>query len=347
MLFSDANYRLTRRGTANSFYAAYVEGGVTRFRSLGTTDKKEAQKRLAEFKAWHSTPAQAEADEISLSHVLHQYRDDVGVESLSQDTSQRTIDRLLAYYDGKRVADINAATNKQFEKDMRAEGLSNSSINRIRNTLRAALKHAVKADLLVTAPFIPTLGEPPALAEWLNRKEAADLLRAVRPARWYYMRLFVLIGLYTGARHEAILSLKWDQVDLEEGTIDFRRRDKKGAVLPQSKKRRPDAPVSDRLIRFLRAAYKKREGDYVIMHRGGPVLSVKKAFASACKRAKLKGVTPHTLKHTCITWMLRGGVPVWQVSGLTATSVATITKVYGKHVQEDLKAAANAPRMPR
>ena len=33
---------------------------------------------------------------------------------------------------------------------------------------------------------------------------------------------------------------------------------------------------------------------------------------------------------------------VWQVSGLTATSVATITKVYGKHVQEDLREAANA-----
>jgi integrase len=230
---------------------------------------------------------------------------------------------------------------------MRAEGLSNSSINRIRNTLRAALKHAVKADLLVIAPFIPALDEPPALADWLNRKLAAQLLRAVKPERWYYTRLFVLIALYTGARHEAILSLKWDQVDLEEGTIDFRRRDKKGAVLPQSKKRRPDAPVSGRLIRFLRAAHNVRKGDYVVMHRGDRLKSIKKAFAAVCKRAKLKGVTPHTLKHTCITWMLRGGVPVWQVSGLTATSVATITKVYGKHVQEDLKAAANAPRTPR
>ena len=41
--------------------------------------------------------------------------------------------------------------------------------------------------------------------------------------------------------------------------------------------------------------------------------------------------------------MLRGGAPVWLVPGLKAT----ITKVYGKHVQEDLKLAANVSRRPR
>jgi integrase len=169
---------------------------------------------------------------------------------------------------------------------------------------------------------------------WLARKEAAQLLRAVRAARWYYMRLFVLIGLYTGARHRAILALTWDRVDLETGRIDFREP---GRV--ETKKRRPNAPVSPCLIRFLRAAYKVRTGDHVIMHRGSPLLSVKSAFAHACQRAGLKGVTIHTMKHTYITWLLRARVPVWQVSGLTATSGATISRVYGHHVPDDLQNA--------
>jgi integrase len=70
--------------------------------------------------------------------------------------------------------------------------------------------------------------------------------------------------------------------------------------------------------------------------------SLKKAFAEACKRAKLKGVTPHTLKHTYITWALRSGVSVWDVAGLTSTSAKTIQEVYGHHAQDQLKKAANA-----
>ena len=82
----------------------------------------------------------------------------------------------------------------------------------------------------------------------------------------------------------------------------------------------------------------------MIVHRGGPLKSVKKAFAEACERAKLEDVTPHTLKHTYITWLLRARAPIWQVAGLTNTSVATISKVYGHHAQDDLKSAANAVR---
>ena len=36
-----------------------------------------------------------------------------------------------------------------------------------------------------------------------------------------YLPLFILIGLYTGRRKEAILSLRWPQVDLGAGRIDF------------------------------------------------------------------------------------------------------------------------------
>jgi integrase len=110
----------------------------------------------------------------------------------------------------------------------------------------------------------------------------------------------------------------------------------------RSARRRPNRPIDDRLRRLLRAAYKVREGDHVIMHRGGPVKSIKKAFAEACKRAKLKGVTPQTLKHTYITWTLRSGVSIWDVAGLASTSAATIQKVYGHHAQDQLRKAANA-----
>lgn len=156
------------------------------------------------------------------------------------------------------------------------------------------------------------------------------------------MNLFIRLGLATGARHEAILSLTWDRVDLETGYIDF---NVPGRVV--TKKRRPHAPTDDRTLRLLKSACRVREGEYVIMHRGGPLKSVKRAFAEACERAELDGVTPHTMKHTYITWLLRAGVSVWDVSNLTATSAETVQKVYGHHAKDDkLKAAANALKPP-
>ena len=94
---------------------------------------------------------------------------------------------------------------------------------------------------------------------WLTTEEALRLYRAVRHWRFRYLNLFVRIGLATGARHEAILSLTWDRVDLETGYIDFRVP---GRVI--TKKRRPHAPTDDRTLRLLRAAARVSNGEHVI-----------------------------------------------------------------------------------
>src|SRR5215211_4895311 len=51
---------------------------------------------------------------------------------------------------------------------------------------------------------------------WLTRKEAAALLRAARqePKVRLHLPLFILMALYTGQRKDALLSLRWVQVDL-------------------------------------------------------------------------------------------------------------------------------------
>ena len=88
--------------------------------------------------------------------------------------------------------------------------------------LRAAINYAHKSGR-ITRPVAVELPERPEPRDrWLTRMEAARLIRAARtPQARLYMPLFILLGLYTGRRKEAILSLRWPQVDLEAGRIDF------------------------------------------------------------------------------------------------------------------------------
>lgn len=55
-------------------------------------------------------------------------------------------------------------------------------------------------------------------------------------------------------------------------------------------------------------------------------------------------VTPHVLKHSCATMLLRDGVDLWDVSGLTSTSTKTLESVYGHHSPEFQKSSAKAFR---
>ena len=77
------------------------------------------------------------------------------------------------------------------------------------------------------------------------------------------------------------------------------------------------------------------------------MLDVKRAFASAVHAAKLEGVTPHTLKHTAITWAIQNGATTWEAAGFFATSQETIEKVYGHHSPSFMESAREAMENPR
>jgi len=72
------------------------------------------------------------------------------------------------------------------------------------------------------------------------------------------------------------------------------------------------------------------------------VKDIKRGFASACRRAGLSDVTPHVLRHTCATWLMQSGVPMWEAAGFLGLSQETLEKVYGHHHPDFLRTAANA-----
>ncbi len=166
------------------------------------------------------------------------------------------------------------------------------------------------------------------------------MLRAAlrEPRVRLYLPLFILIALYTGARKEAILSLRWSQVDLSTGRIDF---NPPGAR--RTNKRRARIPIPSRLLPHLcRARQRGTDIGFVIHENGARLKDVKKGFASACRRAGLKAVSPHTLRHTAATWLMQAGVDMWDAGGYLGTTTETLQRVHAHHHPDHLRDPAEA-----
>lgn len=350
------NFRVVKRrdGKSPFWHVAYYEGGKEVLVSSGETEYARGVKYRDGFaKAYYTDKEKG----TTVAKVLMMYQASHSV--VNDETRDLNVQHFLDYFGTDvLVREINKVSIGGYIKKRQKAGDANSYINRRLSTLKAALKHCAGKEGY-TVPDLPTLSVATTEKEWMRKSQAAKLLRATSLyGRYAYVGMFIRIGLYTAARHRAILNLTWDRVDLETGFIDFRE-----PGVEETKKKRPHTSMSDRLWRlmarykrmvFAKAAAKGRKmPKYVIEHRGDKIGSIKKAFAEAVKRAGLEGegFTPHTLKHTYITWALRGskkvkGLTVFAVAGLTNTSPTTIQKHYGHHAQDALmRAAANQAGM--
>lgn len=173
---------------------------------------------------------------------------------------------------------------------------------------------------------------PPGRGRWLTRHEAGRLLDACDAP---HVRLFVALALHTAARTGAILELTWDRVDVPGRRIDL------GAG--RGKKRRArHLPVNDVLLPILADAKRASTTQWVVEYRGGQVASIKTGFRAACRRAHLRGVTPHIMRHTAVTWMVQAGLPFQKIGHYAAMSADMVEKRYGHASLDYMREAADA-----
>src|SRR5262249_637579 len=255
---------------------------------------------------------------------------------------------LTDFFEGNSVADVTPQTCGRYVEERCRSVVSDSgkvekracSAGTVRRELgvpRAAINYAFKNGRITRPVAVEMPNRPEPRDRWLPRSEAARLLKATKTAQArFYLPLFVLIGIYTGRRKEAILSLRWPQIDLRARTINFEVRGRR-----RTNKRRGIVPIPPRLLPHLkRAARRGVEMGYVLHINGERVKDIKKGFAAACKRASLQGVTPHTLRHTCATWLMQKGTDPWQAAGFLSMSMETLQRVYGHHHPDYQRQAA-------
>ena len=332
------------RGSATKrYFIVWYDRGQRYERSTGTDNRELAHRKFAEFLAEQTRRpgGPSHPDDITVASLLTLYGKEHAPHVADPARIGHCIKALLPYWGALPVSAIKAETCRAYTRDRQ---VSDGTVRRELACLRAAIGYAYREGYLLHAPAVTLPPRPDSRSRWLTREEAVRLLWAARsePKSRLYLPLFILIGLLTAARRDAILTLQWQPntqggyVDLEHGFIDFAPVGRR-----QTKKRRTRIPIPRRLMVMLRLA-RQRTTQYVIEHNGKPVKLIRRSFASACKRAGLSDVVPHTLRHTSITWMVQGGVKLWDVADYAGITIEMISRVYGHHAPDHLHAAREA-----
>lgn len=331
--------RLKFRESRNVYYIYFTDSaGKTAQRSTGTADRKAAEIELARFNVKENSGQLQSSDLIT--DILSSYALEVEDEVAAPERIGFALEPLIEFSAGLRASQIDHAFCKRYRHWRRKPKLlpagkgglkrrevviSDGTIRRELTTLRAAVNrtgHGAGVKFLLP-------DAPPPRAKWLLPKEAAALLWAARDTKARsHLQLFIWIALITGQRKEAILGLRWEQVNLQTGHVDFRN-----AGAKTTNKRRSHIKLKPKLLSQLRRLRAKANSEFVVSWNGERLLDIKKSFREAVIRAGLSPdeVTPHTLRHTRATWLMQQGAPKFEAAGYLGMSEATLEKVYGHH----------------
>lgn len=310
-------------------------------RSTGCTSRAEAEKALGAYIATKGrTGAANEPENVTCGEVLAVYAEEYAPTVAAPERIGYAISALLPFWADLKLTHVKGETCRRYGK---WREVSPGTIRRELGTLQAAMNYAHREGYVTAAPLVTLPKKPEGKLRWLTRDEAARLLwAAYRGHKSKHLARFILIGLYTGTRKDAILRMGFEAntvggwFDLERG-IMYRRGDAERST----NKRRTPAPIPRQLSAHLRR-WKAEGCRWAVEFEGMRIGNVKRSFARIASDAGLSDVTPHTLKHTAITWALQNGASVWDCAGFFATSPETIQKTYGHHSPDYQQSALGA-----
>ena len=218
-----------------------------------------------------------------------------------------------------------------------------STANHLLTTLRRMLNLAVKWGLLEKNPAADQdkFKEGPLRERYLSKEELPKFMKALEEENDRLSVAALRLLLYTGCRREEIMSLKWDNVRLDEERI-YLPKTKNGRSRTVHLNGRAKEVIEDLLTRKDQED-RTRGKEHVFPSRQGAkkpyIYDLRKPFEKACQSAGIENFHIHDLRHTFASMAVSSGADLYAVQRLLGHQDIAMTQRYAHLAADDLKKA--------
>jgi integrase len=327
---------ITKRQNSKNYFSEFVLNGKRYIKSTRTNNKTLASKIDQKYYQEAVEEQALGGNKILLKDALSQYqktkRDNIA--------HNKSIGRIIKWLEDNMSVDIplvkvdtrylQTFVEKRFELGL-MPGTVRANLLVLSGCINLMKKLGYDTDPKLQ---VPTVTVKPTKLRVLSKDEEQRLLNELLPRKGRgsgpskhnrQMELYTLVVMLldSSCRHNEINELKWSQVDLENRVLNiWRKKTSSAAVLP----------ISNRVFDLLVNKERTCEWLFPNINNDGPKVYNRQPFDSACKRAKIEGITIHSLRHTGITRLAQAGLSTAQIQQISGHSDLKSLQIY-QHLQ--------------
>jgi integrase len=246
---------------------------------------------------------------------------------------------LVPFFGQMAISEIGVRDVERYKTRLIQDGKSRKTVNNHLTMLRKCLHTAYDwLEISGVPPKIAWLKCPPPRTDYLSAEECGLLLQHSSGTT----REMILAALRTGMRQGELKGLQWSAIDWLNRSVVVRHSQSdytKSLGTPKSNRER-HIPLDIDLYDVLSA---RRETDgYVFLSSNGEPFNHEKvsaALGQVCRRAGMRKVGWHLLRHTFATQLSMNGTPLNIVQVLLGHSSITTTMRYAHVAPSALRTA--------
>ncbi|WP_190019587.1 tyrosine-type recombinase/integrase [Streptomyces hiroshimensis] len=260
---------------------------------------------------------------------------------------------VLPYWFKWEICDITRMDVQSWIRSLMEKGVGASAIKRAYNLTSSMLRAAVDDDILAVNPCrhidLPTIAvQPP---RWFTIDQAQSI-RDELATPW---RTMFLLDFYTGLRWGELTGLHRRRVDHRRSRLFVVEVNTKSGIkeYPKSSKSRREVPLPPHVLEALDRHLHRLDPDALVFTtitkgRAGrrlddgnwrrqtwwPAVTSAYYVDTDAERRLVPQYPPHTMRHTCASWLVQKGVPLYEVQHLLGHESFQNTQRYA-HLQPD------------
>jgi integrase len=270
---------------------------------------------------------------IRYEDFAKEYLDYAKTNKRSWSRDESSLKRLLPHFKDMLLSKITPRHIEEYKKKRLDDKVKTGTINRE----LASLKHMFtiaeklgKFDDKNPVKQVEFFQERQYVMKILDREEINRLIDAAAG----HLKSILIIAVSTGMRKGEIFNLRWSDIDFIQHYIYIKKT--KSNIMRK-------VPMNAVVAATLKNIERKSEfifpSSWSKKHKH--IMEVFRLFKVACKKAGIRDLRFHDLRHTAATLMVTGGVPLVTVSQILGHATIHMTMKYAHPTPEDKRKAVN------